>query len=228
MEEKRNMFTGRLLISLVIAIIIFISIFFFIDRVINSKTELIDNQQRNLYFSFMMKQLRSELATSCTQFNIQELSVELDELGAYITILEEKLGKEDSFVIEQKKEYTALEVQHMILSNRESELCNKSKDVILFFYSNKPEHIDSAEESGYMLSTIKRKNSEILIYSLDFDLDFDLMEYMINIYNIKQPNTLLINNEILVNPENIDDISDILDKQKNTVIETGDDIIVLN
>ena len=147
------------------------------------------------------------ITSSCEIFDFQSISQELDRTGTIVGILEERFGKNDPRVLEQKKVYTMLEIQHFLLIKDYNEECIKEIPTILFFYSNEENYIESAEKMGYIISSIKTQNKEIMVYSFDFNLNSNLITLLKKKYNIENPNTAVINEEN--NIENINNINEV-------------------
>jgi len=165
------------------------------------------SQERIKYNLLSLDLERQLLSSSCDTFNPHLLSSELNNIGSIVGILEDRFGKQDEKVLEQKKIYTMLEVQHFLLINDYNNKCEGNIQNILFFYSNQEEFKESAEKIGYILSSIKNNNPEIMIYSFDYDLDSNLIEILKNKYFIEKPNTLVINQKTTVSMiKNIEDI----------------------
>lgn len=209
-DKKREMYAGRILATLFIAIMMFILIFVFSNQIVNNKTVEINEKQRAMYYDFVLEILQFELANNCNDVNLNDLSEELDKVGVYVSAIENRLGKDNEILIMEKKEYLSLEVQHMLLMSKRNELCDKKNDIILFFYSNSKNHIDSSEKTGHILTNVKSNNQDVLVYSFDFDLDFPLINFLKLKYNILSPNTVIVNNERVLSVRNVDDITNLI------------------
>lgn len=209
MEEKRRFYGFRIGLALLITIIVFISIFFISYGISYYKSKSIAVSQEKIHYSLLNYYLKNQLlVSSCLSPIPSDFSTELDSIGGYITTLEKRFGKTSNEVLEQKKIYSMLELQHYNLIKTYNAECNKNLSIIFFFYSNNEAFIDSAERRGFILSSLKTQNKNVMIYSFDYDLNFDIIQLLKKKYNITEPNTILINEKIkLLQLGNIDEIS---------------------
>jgi len=100
-----------------------------------------------------------------------------------------------------------LEIQHLLLIDKYNKNCNKTIPIVLFFYSNEENFIVQAEKMGFILSTYKANNKNIMIYSFDYSLNTNLINLLKKKYDITQANTIIINGQTKVwNLNNIDDL----------------------
>lgn len=178
----------RLIIAFILTIIIFTSGFLFSYRVSSlaySRSISLQNEIQN--------EIKFISTGKCQDFS-SYTSEDLEKAGFIISILEERFGKEDARVILEKEKYADLEVKHMYAIKELTERCKKKMNYILFFYSNKEEFRDDAELKGYILSKIKENTpEEIMIYSFDYDINSQTVKILKEIYKIKTPNTVIIN-----------------------------------
>ncbi len=120
-------------------------------------------------------------------------------MGKTLDILEDRFGKTDERVLEQKKKYAFLEVQHFLNIKKYNEECDENLTTVLFLYSNKGENENVAERVGYVLNNLKSKYPEkVMVYSFDYDLTLTMIDILKAVYNITSPNTLLIDEQIKI------------------------------
>jgi len=213
MAEKRPLYLKRIIAAFIIATLIFIGGFLTSYIVSYSKYQSISISQEKLRYNLLNLDLEQKLMIdSCELFDIYLLSDELSRMGNIIGILEGRFGKLDSKVIEKKKIYTFLEVQHLLFIEEYNKKCNKSITTILFFYSNQEEFADDAEKIGYILSSLKTQEKEVMIYSFDYDLvGSNLINLLKKKYNLTNPNIIIINGvNKIENLQNIEEIKAIL------------------
>lgn len=215
--EKRSLPLNRIILSFVIATILFISIFLVSYAISYSKYESIVSNQEDIYYNLLSIELEKELiVSSCDFFNSYYISRELEEMGSIINILEERFGKKDEKVIKQKEIYSMLEIQHFNLIKEHNKICNKTIPTILFFYSNEENFVDSAEKKGYMLDSLKKINKDIMIYSFDYDLDNNLINILKKKYNIDKPNLIIMNEKHKIEElQNINELVNYLKLDEN-------------
>lgn len=199
----------RIILSIVISTILFISVF------LVSHWVVIYGYQKNVELQQQIGQrisfIESNNFTNCNNY-LSNISIELDNAGMILGILEEKMGKNNLDVISQKENYSLLELRHLYGIKKYIKYCNKDVTTILFFYSNNKRYSDDAETKGYILSKLKRDNPEgIMIYSFDYDLDTETINTLKELHYINRPNVIVINEQVIIADfNNIDDIKDYL------------------
>lgn len=211
-KEERPLYVGRIIAAFIIATIIFLGGFFASNYLSVRKYDQIDEGQEKLKFDLFSLQLQKDILTSsCKNFKYREFSRELDKTGKYLNILEKRLGKMDEKVLEQKKIYSMLEAQHFLFIKEHNKNCEEDFPTILFFYSNKEDYADMADQMGFILGTVKSKNGDVMVYSFDYDLDSDVIDALETRYNVTGANTLVINEDTkLTNVQNIREIEEVL------------------
>ena len=209
---KRDLYGGRFLAAIIITTLLFLLVFYFSNEIIRNKSVSINEEQQSLYYLFVLEQIKSEFAHTCNNLSFNELSEELGRMGEYLDIMEKKVGKDNLEEIQYEKEmYSALEIQHFILSKKKNELCGEvDNPLLLFFYSNNQNYLTEAERIGAILTNIKEDNPEVLIYSFDIDLNFNLIDYLRREFNVTETNTVVIDENKVVSPKNNDEIYDLL------------------
>lgn len=212
-KNKGREFNKKLVVlAFLVSTFIFLSGFLLSYMVTYSKYQSVSADQEEIRYQLLSLELEKELLSdSCDFFDPYRFSKELDKMGSLIGILEERFGKYDSKVLKQKEIYSMLEVQHFLLIKENNLQCDVKTPVILFFYSNLEDFVDEAEKIGRILSTLKNDNSEIMIYSFDYDLDINLINALKFKYDIDARNAIVVNEETLIkNLNNINDIKDAL------------------
>ncbi len=214
MEQERPLYPKRIVLAFIIATIIFAAGFLLSYALSYSKYQAMAIYQEDIRYDLLEIELEKQiLISSCKNFDFDLISSQLDNMGSTLTILEERLGKDDKKVIEQKKIYSMLEIQHFLLIQDYNKKCNYAIPTILFFYSNEKEFLDKGEKIGYILGSFKNKNKDVMIYSFDFNLDSNLMRVLKNKYNVIQPNTIIINEKISIYKlDNISELADAFNK----------------
>ncbi|MEK6875704.1 MAG: hypothetical protein AABX30_03395 [Nanoarchaeota archaeon] len=148
----------------------------------------------------------------CSNESFKKVSSDLGFQGRIIDDLERKIGKLDPRVIERKKFYTLVELEHFELVNLLNKQCNLNMQTILFFYSNDENSISKSEELGRLLGTLSGRHPDsLMIYSFDYNLDSDLIGKLKTKYKINEPFTIIINEkDKLVNPKEITELESYL------------------
>jgi len=132
----------------------------------------------------------------CTEETYQKISGDLGYQGQLIGQLEKRFGVNDPKVIFRKKFYTLVQLEHFEFIKLINKECNKSINSILFFYSNKEADLDNSEQLGKILEPIYHRNKDnLVLYSLDINLDSDIMKSLKEKYHIGNEPLVMLNEE---------------------------------
>ena len=206
-KNRKELPLLKVLLAFLVAILLFSSGLLIGYSVSYFKFQDIYRSQESIRYNILSADLEKNFIASCNPDVFSTISSELDEMGNVIDILEERFGKQDAQVIEQKKRYTLLEVQHFLTMKDYSKQCSNEINLVIFFYSNSDLYKNQAEKIGYILNSIKKDNPDkIMIYSFDYDLDISIMRILKNVYNVSSPNVVVINEK--------DKITDISNKEE--------------
>ena len=208
MEDRRNTPILKVLLAFLIATLLFLTGFLIGYSVSYLKYQDISQKQETIKNELLSLDLESEFLKSCSPSVFYSISSELDNMGGSLGILEERFGKNDKKVIEQKKGYTLIEVQHFLNVKKYVGECNKNITTIMFFYSNSEPYVDAGERIGYILNSLKSDRKEkVMIYSFDFDLDMAIIKILKDVYNVTSPDTVIVNEKTkLEGISNIDEL----------------------
>lgn len=211
-QVTRPPYLGKLIIAFILGTLIFCSVFLLGYTISYYKMQSTALVQEDLRYQLLSMNIEQELlGNSCKDFDPSRFSNERNRVGAIIGLLEERLGKENAQVLEQKKIYSILEGNHFLYIKQHNENCNNTVPFLLFFYSNKGPYKDEAQKLGYIITTLNNEKPELMVYSFDYDLDSSIIELLKEKYNITIPNQLVINGKtIQKTPQNIDEIREIL------------------
>ena len=199
---------ARVLLAFLLATLFFLMGFLVSYLISYSRYQSVLGVQEQIRYNLLGLDLEKELARdSCDIFNPEEFTRELGQMGNTITLLEDRWGKTDERVLEQKKVYSLLEVQHFLLVQENNKQCGTKYPEILFFYSNLGSYENRANQIGFILGNLKLQNSNVMVYSFDYDLDYAIINILKEKYNITEPNTIVVNEGEPFQPTNIDQIS---------------------
>ena len=197
--QKNNSYLWRLLAAFILAVLLFFLIFALAYGAsylnyygVKGQTSIVKE-----YLKDMSRIVNNSV---CNNSLVYEASMRLDDAGARISLLENRIGKDDPRVLEQKKIYSEIELKHFEIVK----FCNEDYLSILLFYSNSEEFKDASESMGYILGAFKNEDkSKIMIYSLDVDLDSEAIRLAKEMYNISRVPSVVINEKNLIYPRNI-------------------------
>ena len=204
----------RYVISLLIGTIIFLSIFVASYSISYLEFQRVSNLQVSVGYDIFKDKLDYSLFGKevCTEESFDQVSRDLGFQGRIIDDLEEKMGKDNENVLFRKKFYTLIELEHFEFVKLLNDMCNRTVQTILFFYSNEDTEFGNSEKVGKLLGVVHSRAEDLMIYSFDINLDSDLIEKLKEKYDIEKSPTLIINEDVKVeNPQNILGIEKYLD-----------------
>jgi hypothetical protein len=213
MEKREIQSSRRYLLSIIIGTFIFIVVFLGSYSLSYLEFQRISNLQGDLAYTIFEDKLAYSFFDKgfCSEGNYQKISEDLGFQGRIIDDLEKKLGKNNLDVLARKKFYTLIELEHLEFVKNLNENCNLNMSTILFFYSNDEQKIDDSENIGKLISVVVGRNSNLVVYSFDVNLNSTLIDSLKKKYNIDKPLTLIINEKSKVeNPQNINEIEQFL------------------
>ena len=188
-DKKRylfSLFLGGMLIFIV----------FFVSYGINAfEFERISGLQDDVFYDFYEAKAYHDLfaENNCNDEYMKELNEALDFQGVMLGNLEKEFGKNNEYVKKRKDFYYLLQFSHYEYMKELSEECDFNRNFILFFYSNSKEYLDKSEEIGNVLSYVKEKYPNVLIYSFDTSSGNELIKKFSLAYNIDSPIAIVIN-----------------------------------
>jgi len=132
----------------------------------------------------------------CAEEAFKKISTDLRYQGQLIGQLEEKFGVNNERVIFRKKFYTLIQIEHFEFIKIINEECNQSINSILFFYSNEEADLDNSETMGNILGPIYQRNKDnLVLYSLDKNLDSDIIRSLKEKYNVGEEPVVIVNED---------------------------------
>ena len=199
MAERTNVHGLKLLLALLITIFVFVNIFLLAYSISFLKYQNVAETESDIKYELLTLNIQKEFLNTCNEKVLNSISSELDKLGSIIAILEDRFGKDDEKVLQQKKLYSLIEIQHFLNIKEYSKICNKNIDILFFFYSNEKPYQDEATRIGRILDNLKsERKGSLMIYSFDYDLDLEMIDILKETYNVSSPNSILINEEIVL------------------------------
>jgi len=203
----------RYLWAFVIGTLLFLLVFLMTYLVSYVEFQRISNMQTNLAYGIFSHKLNYTFFDGkiCTSDFYNRLTNDFNFQRSVIYDLEKKLGKNNGAVIERKKFYTLIEIEHFEFIQKLNEECGRGIDTILFFYSNEEPALQKSEDAGKVLDIVFNKNPDnLIIYSFDINLESELIASLKEKYNVIISPTIMVNDKMIVNPANILDIEEYL------------------
>jgi hypothetical protein len=200
MQERKFKNKKNYLLAFIMGTFVFVAIFIFT----NSLSSIESNRIYSIQGEMAQDIFKDKLIYSffeehpCSGESFSKISKDLGNSGRIIDDLERKLGKDDKNILEQKKFYTLILLEHFEFVKTYNKICNVSTPTILFFYSNKKEDINNNEEMGRILSIVANGHPEVVIYSFDINLDSELIKKLVNKYNVLDSPTIIVNEKTIL------------------------------
>lgn len=200
MSSDREYYPARFIATFFIASVIFWGVFIAADAV-----SYINYSQIKSKNTFIQSNLES-LQTAKSQLNCSDprpvvYSNDLDEVGKYISLLEQRFSRTDPRVVKEKVLYNKLQQTHFELVKALNSRCDSEFTTILFFYSNNPEYIEQSKSAGKLLDVVKNNAPEkIMVYSFDTSLDDPLVESLKAKFSISGVPIAIINEKDRIEP----------------------------
>lgn len=207
---ERPFYLKRILIAFIITCVIFLILFFIsfsIDYSVFQKTNTrINDFEKNIE---KLKNLSENF--QCNPLLESEAKNILNDAIYKIGFLEEKFGKNDPRVIEQKKYYSKLQYEHYLLLKKINNQCRKNTIFLFFIYTNSDSEAlkEMTDRLSFVLGNYYAQNKEhIMLYSIDYNLDLKFIKQMIKENNITHPPVVLnIETGKFIYADNIDDLT---------------------
>ncbi len=155
------------------------------------KKNLESIQLQQLYIS-------SEAGMGCS-FLISDINKIQEDLGYFYQRLPKKLevyessGETDQQYEELKKEYMLVSLRVWLLSSIAKDKCKKDVVPILYFYSK---NCTECIEQGNVLDNIRNSTPSIAIFTIDLNLDEQIVKTIKDTYGIKKTPALVVHNTL--------------------------------
>lgn len=200
LERKPN-YTAYVIAFLFAAMVFVVGIFIG-NYFAYEKAENLEISQKAVRAFLALSEIKSETLRDKTidycNLSWDAVWLEKVEAGNILASLEQKLGKNNLNVKEQKILYNEIQFKTLQLINEINNNCAKNWSIILFFYTNdKKSEIGDyrlSELQGYILDTLYQADKEkIKIFSFEAELlDEELRNSLIETYNITSVPSLVI------------------------------------
>ncbi len=206
MPIKRSFYLGRLVVSFLIATTVFFLIFTLADTVSYLNYQNTANQNRFIQ-NALDEFSRNAENISCDDAALRSSLVELDHVGSYIGLLERRFGLRDSRVLAEKKLYTRLQFQHLLIIKEINTRCDSRFEPIIFLYSNDPDYIDASQFMGGILGAFKERDSAtFMVYSFDVSIGDSTASSLVQRYNVTSVPSVVLKEREILRPSNINEL----------------------
>lgn len=215
---ERPLYLKRILIAFAITCVIFFILFYItisVNYIVSQKTDKrINDFERNME---KIRNLSNNL--QCNFVVEQEAKNILNDAVYKIGFLEEKFGKGDARVLEQKEYYSKLQYEHYLLLNELNKKCKINTVILFFIYdnSNNEELREKTDKMSFILGNYYAHNKEeIMLYSMDYNLNIEIINKILNENNITHaPVILNIETGYTSYPENVNELEEFVEEIKN-------------
>jgi len=209
-EPRKVKSRARYIFAFLIGTILFAFGFMIVYSISYFEYQRVSNLQSNTAYNIFEDKLSYSFFNEsiCTNISLEKISNDLGFQGAVINDLENKFGKNDERVLDRKKFYSIVLLEHFEFVKLLNEKCNSNISTILFFYSNIPSESERSGGVGRLLDIIGSKNpGKIMVYSFDVNLNSDMIKKIKEKYNITGSPIVVINEKNkVVNPQGIREI----------------------
>lgn len=163
-----------------------------LDRTMMELEESIKSAELQLMFFDVMG---AEVSCDYLEKQRWEISSETDSLGKEVERFESSMKLDEDSFFELKERYTLSMLRSWLNVENIKDTCDADFVTVLYFYSN--EYCDGCEEQGIILSFYKEKlGADLLIYSIDSDLNLQIVNMLKDVYEVDEYPVLVINREV--------------------------------
>ena len=211
MKLRKIQSKKRYILAFVIATVIFVAGFGFTNIITYLEYQRVSSLQGPTSYQIFQDKLQYSLfgADICAEDTYLKISKDLSYQGQMIGDVEEKLGIDNPNVLFRKKFFTLIQIEHLEFVKLINQECNKDINIILFFYSNKKQDLDESEKLGDILGSIYQRNKEnMVLYSLDMNLDSEIIESLKEKYNVTESVVILNEEQRFTKINNIREIEE--------------------
>jgi hypothetical protein len=144
--------------------------------------------------------------------NFYKIQMEAAKLGDKVETYEREEKVKDPAFIPLKKMYTLTSIKYWYYTKQLKEECGKQFVPILYFYSNV--YCPDCPKQGVALGYLKHKYPQnVMIFSLDFDIELDTIKLLRLAYNVKTVPSLVIDDKTYNGLIGIDQLEEIIEQE---------------
>jgi len=196
MKSRKIQNKSRYVWAFIIGTAIFVIGFMFTNMIAYLQFQRVTSLQDPISYQIFQDKLQYTLfgADICEEDTYIKISQDLTFQGQIIGDLENKLGLDNPGVLFRKKFYTLIQLEHFEFVKLINEECDKNINSILFFYSNKKADLKNSEKLGDILGSVYQRNKDTLVlYSLDLNLDSEIMKSLRKKYKVGEESVVIVN-----------------------------------
>ncbi|MCX8146861.1 MAG: hypothetical protein N3D84_00115 [Candidatus Woesearchaeota archaeon] len=209
--QSQKIYISRYIAAFAITTLIFIIGIYLGNYFSSAKLSTLTKLEQDIKMDVMGLEIQYLLLSEnpCLSVNYTKASEELYNIGTRLEFMESQLGKNDERVLELKEFYHLLELRNWLFLKKAKEECGFDYDLIIYFYSNKGDCDDCAEQ-GNVLGYIHNKYKDINIFSFDYNIENPAIETLKFIYNVDSVPTVIINGETYKGFKKANEIEELL------------------
>ncbi len=187
----------KYLLALTLTIIVFSSGVLLGTKLNSKKFERLGEIENSIKLQTLGAELQYQIIITnpCQFINSTPLTEELYELAEKLSYLESDFGEDDPRVLSLKEQYSLLELKHWLFIERTNKECGRNLLPVLYFYSNKGD-CPKCEEQGYILTYIRKKYSNVRVYSFDINIDNPALNTVKKIYDIEYAPSIIVKSTV--------------------------------
>ncbi|MFH1473272.1 MAG: hypothetical protein ABIE55_00065 [Candidatus Aenigmatarchaeota archaeon] len=177
-------------------------------QIIRQEFEEFQIQQRDIEFELLLLSSMGTEFCGTLEYEIGKTSYLASDLGEKVSRYGSDVVRDPDFIL-LKKNYMITLAQFWSYWEIFKKNCNSSVNTVLYLYSL--EDCSDCQVQGYILSVLKENYpNDIMIFSLDKDVELYSINLLNNIYNVTTTPTLIINNEKYEGLKDINQLEEIL------------------
>ena len=162
-----------------------------LDRTIQELEASVKSAELQLMFFDVMEE---EISCEYLLKRRWAISEEAEKLGKEVERFEASMKLDEESFYDLKERYTLSLLRSWLGVERIKNACDADFVTVVYFYSNL--YCGKCEEQGIILSYYKEKlGNDLLVYSIDSDLNLEIVEMLKDVYGVNQYPFLVINNQ---------------------------------
>jgi len=194
MNHRRKFDTRKYLSVFALTTLIFIVGILIGNYFSGQKLKQIDQIGQNLKTDTIAMELQYDLIAEdpCSHVNSTPLADELYDMASKLDYMENRLGEDDTGVIDIKRQYSLLEMRHWLFMKKTIKECDQKNGLILFFYSSE-KTCPKCKEQGFILTWARKNYADVYVYSFDYNIDNVALKTLKDIYHVNNTPAVIIN-----------------------------------